>query len=200
MSLPGNLLGNIKRIVERFCDQNAVVNSLDLELHDRTREDGECLGAISRNESRPRSIVVDVFESDQLSEPFAVSDCDFNDYLQRQYGIDCSQFVPSWKFGVLTTQRRTWRPLGYHVKYDSAGTDWDFYPPSNFFHMKRNVKRNVKRGLSDWHAPRDAILSHSKLSKNMAAGAALQSAIAWIEESPAGTTPEQLANISTVVS
>ena len=189
---PERLLSAVNKVVKRFCDHNSMQNSLDIEIQRRTVDDGEAMVTLTKDEMTPRSIVAEFIEADQLTEPRSANDPGFLEWVAQQHGVDCSSFEPSWMFGVLTTKRNTSRPLGYHVIYDGAGNDWDFYTPDQLVHAKRNVTRNAKRGLSDWLACIDRLPQQLKLARNMAHGGALQSAIAWVEESPAGTTQGQL--------
>lgn len=193
---PQGLIENVKRVVDRFCENNSFQNSFDYEAHYRSRDDGECQISLQKDEMRPRQIIADFLEADNLCQPLAVNNNDFVDWLVEKHGIDCDSFVPSWSFGVLTSARRTSRPLAYHVRYDSGGTDWDVFSADEFVHIKRNVTRAMKRGISDWFAIKDRIAQSAKLMSNMAHGAALQAAIAWVEESPAGTTAGQLRSIT----
>lgn len=193
-----DLIDAVRRLVEQFAEHNALVNSLDLELHRRSIDDGETQIALEKDSLRPGQICAEFVEADQLREPRCAGDHDFLNWLADQFGIDCSSFVPSWSFGVLTPQRRTSRALGYHVIYDGTGRDWDFYPADQFVHLKKNATRNMKRGISDWYCVKDRVAQSAKLVRNMAHAAALQSAIAWIEQSPNGTQMSQLQSIGNV--
>lgn len=188
--VPPELVADIRRIVERFSEDNNLINNLDLELHRRSREDGEAILPIEREGNR---IICDPVETVQLTEPRVP--LDLCDWIEQNHGIDLNSFVPSWRFGVLTSRRRTSRPLGYHIIYDGGGSDWDFFPSEQCVHIKRNVPRSAKRGVSDWLAVRDRVAQSAKLVRNMSYGAALQAAIAWVEQSPAGTTAGQLSGI-----
>lgn len=179
-----------QRIIDEFLDTNDWYGSLDNEIHDRSREDGEC-GIPLRIEGG--RILAAVIEPDQLTEPTSPG-ADFLDWLDDYYGIDCSSFVPSWSFGILTSARHTDRPFGYHVVYDGTGRDWDFYPEHSFQFFKRNVSRNAKRGITDWYQPWEGLRHETTLVRNTALGEALRQAIAWVEEFAAPTTQSQVSN------
>lgn len=183
------LVDAVRRIVENFSEDNCLVNSLDLEIHQRSREDGEAILPIERVGTK---IVCNPVETVQLTEPS--NSRGLTDYIAAQHGVDCDTFSPSWKFGVLTTERNTASPLGYHVVYDTLGNDWDFYPPEQLVHVKRGVPRSAKRGISDWIAPMQRMSQHAKLVRNIASGEALRAAIAWVEQVPLGTTAAQAAS------
>lgn len=192
---PPELVDAVKAIVMRFAEINNLQNSFDREMLERCLNDGETQIALEKDPVRPRTILAEFIEADQLTQPRSEHDPHFIDWIADQYAIDCGSFSTSWYFGVLTSERHTSRPLGYHVIYDGTGTDFDFYPTDQFVHIKRNVPRNAKRGVSDWYAIKDRVAQSAKLMRNMAYGAALQSAIAWVEESPPGTTLGQLPGI-----
>lgn len=195
LEVPEQMIEDIQRIIDRFAEHNSLQNSFDLEMHRRSLDDGETQVSLERDPAFVNHILAGFCESDQLTKPRAGLNADFLNYIKYQYGIDCDSFLPCWNFGVLSTSRHTDRPLGYHVIYDGAGNDWEFYPAATFEHIKKNVPRQAKRGLSDWYCSRDRLAQSYKLVKNMAHGAALQAAIAWVEESPQGTTAGQLSTI-----
>lgn len=192
---PERLVDDIKRIIDRFAENIALQNSFDHEMQTRAIDDGNTLIAIERDISNQNQIDANFVEPECLTQPRSAGNTEFMDYLEHQFGIDCSGFSPNWLFGILTRERQTSRPLGYHVVHNATGTDWDFYPTDQFVHLKRNVPRNVKIGLPDWFAVKQRVYQNEKLLTNMASAAALQSAIAWVEESPAGTTAGQLPGI-----
>lgn len=184
------LLSEVNDVIRRFIDDNEFTGSLDYEMHDRSREDGETLITLEACNNR---ILASFVEPDQLTEPRSPSQ--LYDWLEAQYGIDCGAFVPRWKFGVLCPVRRPEQVAGYHVVYDGIGRDWDFVPTWRAEHIKRNVGRAAPRGVSDFLPVWQDMQAESKLSRNVVQGAALQAAIAWVEEMPAGTTEAQAAGI-----
>jgi hypothetical protein len=56
-------------------------------------------------------------------------------------------------------------------------------------HFKRNVTANAKRGVSDFFPVLGDLEREARLRRNTTEGAALQAAIAWILEMPAGSKP-----------
>ncbi len=176
MQPPPELVDDVRRFVETFSEQNNLVNNLDVEIDKRSRDDGEAILPIERVGNK---IVCDFVEAIQLTEPRNPQA--LHEWINAKCGIDCDSFVPSWMFGVLTQKKRTSWPLAYHIINDNSG-DFDIYTAEECVHVKRNVLRACKRGVSDWLAVYDRIQRASKLARNMAHGAALQSAIAWIEQ------------------
>lgn len=192
---PDELVTDVQRVIDKFAENIELQNNFDHEMHSRCIDDGEVQIPIDIDPSNPNRLYADFVEADNMVQPRDAMNSDFLNWLAAKYGVDCSAFSPNWSFGVLTIDRYVSRPLGYHVVYNAHGSDWEFYPVDQFVHLKRNVPRTAKRGLSDWFCIKDRIAQSAKLMRNMAHSAALQSAIAWVEESPPGTTPGQLAGI-----
>lgn len=188
--VPAGVVERVQRLVDEFLDTNDVINGLDVELHDRSREDGEALGWLQWKRGKSRLTIP---EPDQLTQP-AESGA-LSDWLNSHLGIDCSAFVPSWSFGVLTDQADCSTPLAYYFAHDSGGRDWDIVPASEVVHIKRNVPRKAKRGVGDMITGVGDLAKEAKLATNMVTGAALQAAIAWIEELAPGTTQSQADGI-----
>jgi len=188
--LPG-VVEDIRRVIDRFLDHNSIPADLDREAHDRSREDGEFLAALCW---RGRDIALEILEPDQLREP--ADTATLREWVQHVSDIDCDSFPTSWTFGVLTDRRLSSIPLGYHVVRDGGGADWDFFPANQFLHIRRNVYRVAKRGVSDYLPVLEDLRKADKLKTNVVTGAALQAAIAWIEEMPAGVTQSQASSLT----
>lgn len=172
------LCQNIQRVIDRFCDYNNLINNLDHEIDRRSRDEGECLLPIIPKPGQNFSC--NPIETVQLSEPTGSSS--LSEWVMHKHGIDCDSFVPSWKYGVLTEKRDTSCPLAYFVKYGSAESDWETYGVDQFVHIKRNVYRACKRGMSDWLACYENATQQPKLRSALGYGATMQARIAWIEE------------------
>jgi hypothetical protein len=176
-----------QRVIDQFLDDNDFTCDLDQELFDRTADDGEPFLWLVRHGNR---IVTRILEPDQITEPR--SPRPLEDWLDSTGIQPCAGFVSSWTFGVHTDARFPHVPLGYHVIHDSSGSQWDYVPACEMLHIKRNVPRNAKRGVSDYFPIMSDMRNEAKLATNIVTGAALQAAIAWIEEHPPGTTQEQV--------
>lgn len=177
----------VQDFINEFIDDNDFCGSLDREMHVRSREDGEAFILLSpRPGGRVRASLI---EPDQVTEPANPRP------LEEWLGI-CDAFPSCWRFGIHTRAGETDEPLGFHIANDGAGREWDYVPAARLQHIKRNVTRNAKRGVSDFYEIARDLRQEAKLRRNMAAGAALQAAIAWILELPAGTTAEQAKAIS----
>ena len=190
---PEGLADAVQNRIDRFLDANEFHGELDREIHQRSREDGESLLQL---EKTPKGIMAELLEPDQLTQPAASHS--LHEWILDQFQIDCDAFVPSWSFGVLTPANRCNRVLGYHIVRDGTGNDWDFLPSGRVEHFKRNTPQSAKRGVSDLYPVLEDMRNESKLSRNIVLGAALQAAIAWIEEFPTGTTQAQVTDMTSL--
>jgi hypothetical protein len=175
-----------QRVIDEFLDANDFSGGLDRELHFRSRQDGEAFLALL-----PRSdgtVSARVLEPEQIVQPANPGP------LEEWLGI-AERFESSWSFGVHTPREAAEKPLGYHVIFDAEGRDWEYFPAGSIEHIKRNVPRSAKRGVSDLYSIEGDLEREAKLRRNTAEGAALQAAVAWILQAPAGTTRGQMQSV-----
>lgn len=171
-----------QRVIDEFLDDNDFSGGLDRELHQRSREDGEAFVALAPQSDG--ALRAHLLEPEQIVEPADARPIE--DWLGIRGAWD-----GSWTFGVHTAAGACDSPVGYHVIFDGNGTAWDYVPVEMLQHIKRNVPRNAKRGVSDFHAIQGDIEREATLRRNTVEGAALQAAIAWILQMPPGTTAAQ---------
>jgi hypothetical protein len=112
--------------------------------------------------------------------------------LEEWLGVETPS---SWSFGVHTDEADVQRVHGYHVRWNATGSDWDYLPAAMVEHVKLNVDRNVKRGVSDFYAVRSHLEDAERLLRNTRQGAAVQAAIAFIREHAPGTTQGQIESL-----
>lgn len=175
-----------QRVIDEFLDETDFPGGLDRELHFRSRQDGEAFLALL---PRPDGTVkAQVLEPEQIVQPASPGP------LEEWLGI-AGLFESSWSFGVHTPQNATDKPLGFHVIFDAAGRDWEYIPAESVQHIKRNVPRSAKRGVSDLYAIQGDLEREAKLRWNTAEGAALQAAVAWILQAPPGVTRGQMQSV-----
>ncbi|MGQ0637313.1 MAG: phage portal protein [Planctomycetaceae bacterium] len=176
----------VQRVIDEFIDEHEFCGTFDRELHRRSREDGEAfvlLYPLENNRVRARFL-----EPEQISEPADPAG------VERWLG-DEAENVASWTFGVHAPAGEPDAIAGYHVLFDSFGRDWDYIPADQIEHVKRNVPRNAKRGVSDFHAIQGDLEREAKLRRNTAEGAALQAAVAWVIQAPLGSTQAQMQSV-----
>lgn len=188
LPVPPGLVASLQSVIDQFDDDNSFRGCLDQEVHNRSREDGEAILALYPDRAERWRAQIKLIEPDQLTEP--ANPRPIEDWL----GISESH-LSFWHMGVHTVYDPDMRcenadkPLGYHIVFDNAGYDWDYLPASRVVHVKRNVYRRVKRGVSDFVSIAGDVKRESKLRRNLSVGAALQSAIAFIREHVQGATP-----------
>lgn len=191
-NVPAGLSKVVQKFIDEFLDQNDFHNDLDKEIHARSREDGEA--PVALEPSRDGIPSIRLFEPNQITQPRR--DRDLEEYVEHVHHVDCSG-PTDWKYGVHTPHQKPYQVLGYHLVYGGTGDDWDYYPADRFELFKRNVKRNAKRGVSDFHWVWSEMGNEAKLRRNTVTGATIQAAIAFIREHAAGTTQAQAAGLVT---
>jgi hypothetical protein len=148
---------------------------MEQELFTRSREDGEFFLRLFAQEDG--STMVRVVEPEQVFMPPGGSLYDFS-------------------YGIKTDPDDVCNIIGYSVAYvASAGEDGssnpmlaEEVPADEMIHMKVNVKRNIKRGLSDFsYDTLDAFAVATKLRTNLGEGAAVQAAIAGVRQHDASS-------------
>ena len=142
---------------------------LEEELFQRSVEDGEAFLVHFPQEGGKTE--VRTIEPEQVTQPA---------------GLPAVSFVPEdpdqtdWLFGVGTKTGDVQNPLGYWVKWMASG-EGICYPADQVTHIRRNVKRSMKRGLSDFTFDTyDSLQLASVLRTNMADGAAQQASIVGV--------------------
>lgn len=194
------LVEEVQTFVDKIIDDNDFITGdqpgLDREIHDRSREDGESIVALYVDEVGD-SVRIRQIDSSQLTEPRNARELE--DWLYSRGMLQDE--VSYWKFGVHTRLDPVMNcedldnPLGYHVVYDTLGNNWDYLPANQVVHLKRNVGRNAKRGVSDYYAVWRMIEREEKLVTNVAEGAAVQAAIAFIRQHAEGKTKDGITRM-----
>ncbi len=173
-----------QEVIDEFLDDNDWVGDLERELFLRSRRDGEYFLTLNADEAgRTHARLI---EPEQITEPDNRRALD--DWLQIEEPT-------SWTLGIHTAESDVERRLGYFVKWNASGTDWDYLPAAGVEHAKLNVDRNIKRGVSDFYAVRQHLEDAEKLLRNTRRGAAVQAAIAFIREHAPGVAPAQISTL-----
>ena len=178
------LVDAVQREINTLLDDMDFVGSFDREIHNSSIEDGEVFLQL-----KPRpcgGVKISRCEPDQVRQP--ASSRELEDWVSDTFEIACDEFVSSWSFGVHTRADEPDVALGYHVVADETGVNWEYIPASRMEHIKRNVPRNAKRGFSDFYPIEADSTRGEKLRRNMAEGAAVQSAIAYVRQHVQGAT------------
>jgi hypothetical protein len=171
---PSSLIPQVQAIVDEFCEVNQWWD-WEQELFWRSREDGEYfLRYYPDNELQ--CLTVRSVEPEQV----------------------CTTGIPegaagAWSFGILTDPEDVQEIYAYNVLYlaspEEHGTDIrEEVPVEDLQHLKINVRRTIKRGLTDFcYSTYDALHLAEKLRNNLAEGAAVQAALAYIRQHESAT-------------
>ena len=172
-------------ILEEFLERENWKCDLDRELFKAARQDGDQAAAVYD--------VGDGFAEARLIPPEYITEPSDPRAVERWLGVPSGG---SWSFGVHTDGRDFQRVHGYYVQWSPTGGDFDYLPAEQVEFIRHNVRRNVKRGLSDFHAVLAWLIRHEKLMRSTSIGAALQSSIAWIEEYAEGTSQSSAESVA----
>ena len=99
--------------------------------------------------------------------------------------------IGDWSFGVLTERDDIQKPLKYYLQWGDTAADGEEYEPDEITHFRRNVKRSIKRGLTDFSFDTlDALDLAGRLRTNLGDAAAQQASIVGVREHTGGTQAE----------
>ncbi|MBT7069666.1 MAG: phage portal protein [Anaerolineae bacterium] len=171
--------------VDEWDERVAFTGDFDEEIKKRELGDGDYFVWINPLDNGKAGLRV--IEPDEITEP--------NDAyrLEEFYNIPPGS---SWKYGIATCSSDTSQVYGYFVSWNGSPTDTQFIPAEQMVHVKRNVTRRVKRGVSDFYCVYQELRNAEKLLRNMTQGASTQAAIALIRNHAEGVTKEQIKNIA----
>jgi hypothetical protein len=202
---PADLLAACNVVLDELDQDNQIKNDLDQEMFARRCREGE--KALAMYGLPDGHTFLRVVEPDQISEP--TNKGELEDWLRygRYHDETGLPFQSNWSFGIHITAGNVQATHGYYVQWDYRENNWDYFPGGNDpcyppagdgemrwleFSKTGSTDRNIKRGVSDfWPIGNDLELSR-KLLRNLAVGAGVQAAIAWIQKYPAGTTQGQV--------
>ena len=180
------LAARVQRLVDRILEANDWPCAGEREAFVKSRRDGEVfVGLEHRGGPNVEFVPLD---------PGAVTEPDNPRDLEAYARMP--DVPTSWKFGIATPSNRTHRPMAYFVEWASGfGQDWDLFPVSRVMHVRLNVDREIKRGVSDYYAVWRNLERAGKLLGNSLEGAAVQAAIAFIREHAAGVTTDTIQDL-----
>lgn len=165
-------------VLDEFYEREGWWGGLDAELFQRLRSAGECFVWL-----RPEAggfVSVDVLEPSWVMAPPSPGE------LEAAYGLPVGL---NWSYGVATAPRRPAQPLAYYVQLEGQASDEEVIDAAAMLHLRANVPRNVKRGLSDFYAGREWLDAVRKLLRNTLSGAAIQASIALLRKWDEGLRP-----------
>lgn len=175
------LVKEVQVALDEILEANRWEGDQEAEVMLRAIRDGESILWVQDEGGMP---LVRTIEPDYLTEPASTSRLE--DYL------GCGGY--DWSFGIATMPGRHDRPYAYFVQWEGSASDWDVAPAHEVVHIKANVDRGVKRGISDFYGPYLTIERAGKLLGNTLQGAAIQATIAYIKEHAGGTNTDAITS------
>lgn len=171
--IPDAIMVKVQDVIDIFIENNAW-SEMEQELFTRSREDGEFFLRMFRQEDG--RMMVRVVEPEQVYMPVGGT-------------------LAGYSYGIKTDPDDVCNVIGYAVSYlAQGGAEGDNpmateeVPADEMVHVKVNVKRNIKRGLSDFsYDTLDAFNTATKLRQNLGEGAAVQAAIAGVRQHDASS-------------
>jgi len=156
------------------------------EIFRRTRRDGESF-VIMEPDDKTEMLGLRAVEPEQIRDPQGASGS-----LNGQMGITGRD--ASWKFGILTSKRDTSKPIKFNVvsQHNDTTLNHEVFDADEVWHVKINVDRVAKRGVSDFHSVFNDIPRSKKLLRNLTESASVQASVAWVVEHSEGMDVAQL--------
>lgn len=169
--LPEEAIDAAQDVVDRTLARNVWAGGelpgIEEELFGRSIEDGEFILAHFPRADGTTDFRVQ--EPEQLTQPPGAN--------FQEYG-----------FGVLTSRDDTQFPRMYYLQYGETPMEGEEYEPRLITHFRRNVRRGMKRGLTDFAFDSyDALHGAARLRANLGEAAAQQASIVGIRQWETGT-------------
>lgn len=164
-----------QRVIDEFLDRHDWRGDYEAEAFRRTIRDGEWFPTLFASDGY---VDLRTTEPEQCREPAGLP----------HYGR-CATF------GVETDADDLERVFGYWLQVDPFGGQLEFFDATEVLHVKRNVDRKVKRGVSDFWPIRRRLIGSEKLLDNATEGAAVQAGIAYVVTHPSGTKASDVQSL-----
>jgi len=179
---------SVEAFVDEWDERTSFTGDLDAELKSRELRDGDFYAWIKPIGNGRSSIRI--VEPDEITEPADAY------RLEEHYNIPPGV---SWKYGIATDPDDTSIIYGYYVNWNGQPGNEDFVPVEQMVHVKRNVDRRVKVGVSDFYAVWEDLCRSEKLLANMVQGASIQASIALIRNHETGVSKANIDSIQSAL-
>lgn len=186
------LAAKVQAVMDRFFSYNDFLGVLDREIHEESRTDGEVFVGLYDD---GREVRAELVSPDCIVEPEEPTP------IEKMLGV--GHKLNAWHLGIHTTWNKhlkrddVCRPLGFHAVFDKEGYQWDYLPENRCEHIKRNVGRSGRRGVSDFEMVVQDLENEYKIRRNTAVGSAILAAIVMIRQHAPGV---QKSTIESMVS
>lgn len=177
-----SIAAEVQAALDEALQANNWIGDQEVECVIRAHRDGEAILWVREHHGRPHVCLV---EPAFVTEPYS------GQVVADYAGLPADL---SWTFGIATHPRDTEIRAAYFVQWHGSAQDWEVAPAHQVVHIRRNVDRGVKRGLSDFFANGINIERSGKLLGNTLQGAAIQATIAYIKEHPSGTNSDAIVS------
>jgi len=173
------LAAKAQKILDRWM-KDVNWHEWEKEIFHRTRRDGESV-VILEPDDETKMLALRSVEPEQIRDPHGVTGI-------INAGLGITGRDASWKFGILTSRRDTSKPIKYNVvsQYADGVNSHEVFDADEVWHVKINVDRCAKRGVSDFHALFNEFPRAKKLLRNLAESASVQASVAWVVEHAPG--------------
>jgi len=164
--------------IDRFINENDWSN-FEQEIFTRSRTDGETFLRLFPQPSG--RMLIRTIEPEQIIQPPG------EDFSNWSYGI---QTDPDDVFNIMNYHVNYFAPKGEDLEHDSTPStpQGEIVSVDRIVHIKCNVPRAIKRGLSDFsYETLETFNIASKLRRNLGEGASVQSAIAAVRQHDAAS-------------
>jgi hypothetical protein len=168
------LIEQAQDIIDKFIEVNNWSN-YEQEIFLRTHRDGETFLTFFPQEDG--LTIVKVVEPETIRNPYTAQN------LQKgpNQAIDGSEV--EWKFGIKTKSPDNSTPLAYAVMYYTDPiSSFEVIEAKDMVHVKANVDRQIKRGLSDFFALQEVLINLQKLLRAGVLGESVRQSIAMIRQ------------------
>lgn len=184
-TVPDRLIEAVQDVIDEIVDVNEWAGDLEREAFQRTRRDGE---ALVRLHPGPGGIArFRMIEPEYLRAP--IDPRAVEEFASRRYPMSCPEWQAwCWSWGIQTPDGDVVDARGYHVDWQPGTGDFEYIPASECEHLKINVDRNIKRGVSDFFQTGDWLGKATALLGGVVSGATVQSKIAMITTYEAGVS------------
>ena len=167
------------------------------EILKRSERDGETFLVIELDQQADDFLRLTSREPEQCRDPIGATS-------QLNRGLGISGRDADWRFGILTSKDDTSKPLAYNFvsQHNDGERQHEVFEPDEVHHMKINVDRNTKRGVSMFFQVVNALPRVKKLLRALTESGVVQANISWVEELPpgmenAGLPPAMGSNVTT---
>jgi hypothetical protein len=176
------LAKSVQHVIDRFIEDNGWEGDLESEAGLRAHRDGEVLLHV-RDVGSGRARV-SVHEPEWITEP--------HQCRELEAWLRCESL--NWKFGVASEHGYPDQVRGYFSLRYGDQNDWECLDVRDVCHIKLNVDRGCKRGVSDFLAPYRRLDRIGRLGDRTEQGAAIQAAIAYVKQHAPGVTGTQVSD------